>query len=196
MSPFDVYKTYIGIKNHFTKKEYDYHRYNGKVKASISTFNKRKDRIFFERMSRQKNDSEILDFFVSNFSYSSDPQSLWIGEIIKNGEDVFKKWKRKIESLSYVFKEEISENLTIDDCNQYFKIDKNRHPTIFKLFLQNKISIETLIILNKLIKYKGYFDSNLKDPVWMFTSMKIDKYSSFLYINEGKFKTILKESLK
>ena len=35
MTPFEVYKTYLSIKNHFTKDKYDYHKYCGKTNASI-----------------------------------------------------------------------------------------------------------------------------------------------------------------
>ena len=63
MTPFDVYKTYLGLKNHFTKDKYDYHRYNGKTRASLQSFYKRKDRYWFEKMSRQKNDQEVVNFF-------------------------------------------------------------------------------------------------------------------------------------
>ena len=63
MTPFDAYKTYLALKNHFSKPKYDYFKYAGKSRASIESFNKRKDRYWFERISRQKNDEEIKNFF-------------------------------------------------------------------------------------------------------------------------------------
>ena len=65
--PFDTYKCYLSLKNHFTKDSYDYHKYCGKSRATIQSFYKRKDRMWFEKISRQKTDQEILDFFVANF---------------------------------------------------------------------------------------------------------------------------------
>ena len=67
MTDFEVYKTYLAFKNHFTKKTYDYHKYCGRSRASKESFYKRKDRYFFERISRQKNDEQIKEYFVSNF---------------------------------------------------------------------------------------------------------------------------------
>ena len=67
MMPFDTYKTYLALKNHFTKDNYDYHKYCGKVRASVDSFYKRKDRFWFERVSRNKTDKEVLNYFVSNF---------------------------------------------------------------------------------------------------------------------------------
>ena len=67
MTDFEVYKTYLAFKNHFTKKTYDYHKYCGRSRASKESFYKRKDRYFFERISRQKKDEEVKAYFVANF---------------------------------------------------------------------------------------------------------------------------------
>ena len=89
MSPFEVYSNFLAFKNHFTKKNYDYFKYCGKTRASLDSFHKRKDRYFFEKISRQKNDEEIKSFFVANFAECNDPERLWIGDIIRNG--IYKK---------------------------------------------------------------------------------------------------------
>ena len=86
MMPFDCYKIYLALKNHFTRDSYDYHKYSGKTRATVEAFYKRKDRFWFEKFARQKDDKEIVDFFVSNFIYSTDPATMWIGEMIKEGE--------------------------------------------------------------------------------------------------------------
>jgi hypothetical protein len=98
VQPFDVYKSYLGLKNHFTKKTYDYHKYGGKSRASIQSFYKRRDRFFFEKLSRQKDDSEVVEYFVANFVSCDDPQALWIGQIMKEGEENYSDWKRKNQS--------------------------------------------------------------------------------------------------
>ena len=84
---FDAYKSYLGLKNHFTKPKYDYHKYCGKSRSSLQSFYKRRDRFFFEKLSRsKKDDAEVIEFFVSNFVACDDPQSLWIGEIMSRME--------------------------------------------------------------------------------------------------------------
>ena len=107
MVPFDTYKTYLALKNHFTKDSYDYHKYQGKSRASLQSFYKRKDRYWFEKLSRQKEDKEVVDFFVANFVSCTDPQTVWIGELIKEGEIRYKSWQKRIQSLSYLFKHEL-----------------------------------------------------------------------------------------
>lgn len=182
----------MALKNHFTNKNYNYFTYNGKVKANIQSFYKRKDRFYFEKMSRQKSDEEIINFFVSNFASCDDPQSLWIGQIIKEGEEKYKNWMRKKQSLSYIFKEEVS-IFNSKNFDEMFNIEDNKHPKILKEFLQKKISLETMIILNNILDYKKQFDQKLLDPVWEFVSMRIEKYTPFLHIDSNKFKLILKE---
>src|SRR5210317_1400797 len=133
MVPFDTYKTYLALKNHFTKDSYDYHKYQGKSRASLQSFYKRKDRYWFEKLSRQKEDKEIIDFFVSNFTSCSDPGSLWIGEMIKEGESRYTSWQKRIQSLTYLFKQESQEIFengveTVFDCSK-------GHPPLLKKFL-------------------------------------------------------------
>lgn len=193
MNPFECYKIYLSIKNHFTKDSYDYHKYCGKSRATVQSFYKRKDRFWFEKISRQKSEKEILDFFVSNFVSCSDPQSLWIGEIIREGESNYKNWCKKIQSLSYIFKEEIDSVFSNKNFDKIFEIEEGRHPQLLKDYLQGKISLESMIILDRILGYKKDFDKKLHDPIWNFVSMKITKYSSFLHTDVFKFKQILKE---
>jgi hypothetical protein len=191
MVPFDTYKTYLALKNHFTKDSYDYHKYQGKSRASLQSFYKRKDRYWFEKLSRQKDDKEIINFFVSNFTSCSDPGSLWIGEMIKEGESRYTSWQKRIQSLTYLFKQESQEIFengveTVFDCSK-------GHPTLLKMFLSGQISIETLVIYDKIFLFGKNFDKKLKDPVWETVSLKIKKYSPFLHIDVFHYKKILKE---
>jgi hypothetical protein len=192
MMPFDSYKCYLSLKNHFTKESYDYHKYCGKSRATVQSFYKRKDRFWFEKVVRQKSDQEVVDFFVANFVSCSDPQSLWIGEIMKEGETRYKEWQKKVQSLSYLFKEESQQIFSQHKFEEVFDCSKS-HPVLLKMFLSGKISLETLVIYDKIFMYGNNFDKKLKDPVWESVSMKIKKYNPFLNIDVLKFRKILKE---
>ncbi len=193
VTPFEAYKSYLGLKNHFTKDKYDYHKYCGKSRATVQSFYKRRDRFFFEKLSRQKTDEEVIEFFVSNFVSCNDPQSLWIGEIMQNGDTNYTDWKRKHQSLSYVFKEEVENIFGGKDFDSIFKIEGTKHPVIVKEHLQNNISLESLIILDRIIGFKKDFDKKLRDPVWEFLSMRLKKYDSFINIDVFRYKKILKD---
>ena len=62
-----------------------------------------------------------------------------------------------------------------------------------KEHLQNNVSLETLIVLNRILGFKKDFDKKLDDPVWKFLSMRVEKYNAFINIDVFKFKKILKE---
>jgi len=190
--PFDAFREYLALKNHFTKKSYDYHKYCGKSRATVQSFYKRKDRFWFEKVVRQKTDKEVVDFFVANFVSCSDPQSLWIGEIMKEGETRYKEWQKKVQSLSYLFKEETQQLFSQHKFEQVFDCSKS-HPVLLKMFLSGKISLETMVIYDRIFLYGNNFDKKLKDPVWESVSMKIKKYNPFLNIDVLKFRKILKE---
>ena len=192
MMPFDSYKCYLAMKNHFTKDSYDYIKYRGKSRATLNAFYKRKDRFWFEKFSRQKSDKEIEEFFIANFSSCPDPESLWIGEMIKEGEGRYQDWQKKVQSLSYVFKEE-AESLFVDNkVDDVFDCSKG-HPPILKSYLGGKTSLETLVICDRIFEYGKDFDKKLKDPVWETVSRRVKKYSPFLNINVPRYKKILKE---
>jgi hypothetical protein len=192
MMPFDAYLQYLALKNHFTKDSYDYHKYCGKSRATIQSFYKRKDRMWFEKVSRQKTDQEVIDFFVANFVSCNDPETLWIGEMIKEGEGRYTNWQKKIQSLSYLFKQESEYLFEENKFEEVFNCSKG-HPVLLKRFLSGNISLETLVLYNKIFSYSTNFDKKLKDPVWETVSRRIRKYNSFLNIDVFKFKKILKE---
>ena len=192
MMPFDAYRCYLSLKNHFTKDHYDYHKYRGKTRATVQAFYKRKDRFWFEKFARSKNDKEVEEFFVSNFIYSTDPATMWIGEMIKEGDGRYTEWKKKVQSLSYIFKEEaesVFEKKKVDDV---FNCSKG-HPPILKSYLGGSTSLESMGIYDIILGYGMDFDKRLNDPVWETVSRKIKKYKPFLNINVPHYKKILKE---
>ena len=191
--PVDAYRQYIALKNHFTKEKYDYHRYNGKSRATVQSFYKRKDRFWFEKLARNKDDKEVVEFFISNFITCTDPNKLWIGEMIKEGEDRYTSWKKRTQSMTYTFKEEIDSIFSNNNFESMFALDGSRHPQILKEYLRDNISLETLVICDMILEFRSNFDKHLDDPVWLSVSMKMRKYSSFLNIDVSRYKKILKE---
>ena len=190
--PFETYKTYLAMKQHFTKDKYDYHKYCGRSRATLSAFHKRKDRYFFEKMSRSHPDKEIEDYFVANFVSCKDPETLWIGEIIREGDDNFRQWLKKVQSLSYVFKEDATSLFEEQRMDDVFDCSSG-HPPILKSYLGGFTSLETLVICDRILGYVKNFDKKLKDPVWETVSRRIKKYTPFLNINVPRYKKVLKE---
>jgi hypothetical protein len=192
MTPFDAYKTYLAIKNHFSKDKYDYFKYAGKSRASITSFNNRKDKYWFEKLARQKNDEQIKDFYVSNFIESTDPSTMWIGSMIRAGDIYYKDWVKRQQSLKYLFIQESESMLSEYNIEQLFDASR-QHPPIVKKFLSGTISLETLVIYDKIFLFGKQFDKKILDPVWETLSLKIKKYSPFLNIDVSEYKSALRK---
>ena len=70
VTPFETYQAYLGMKSHFTNPKYDFFRYGGKSRATMSSFNKRKDKYWFEKTSRKYSDQEVIDFLLSPCTFT------------------------------------------------------------------------------------------------------------------------------
>jgi hypothetical protein len=192
MSPFECYQHYLSLKSHFTNPKYDFFKYGGKSRATITSFNKRKDKYWFEKSSRKYSDKEIVDYFLANFLAADNPQNIWIGEIINSGERKYTEWMKRQQSLTYLFKEQSEELLSETKLEDAFNCSKG-HPPVLKKFLGGKICIETLVIYDKIFLFGNVFDTKLLDPVWETVSLKIKKYNPFLNIDKFQYKKLLRE---
>ena len=192
VTPFETYQTYLSMKSHFTNPKYDFIKYGGKSRATMSAFNKRKDKYWFEKTSRKYSDEEIVNFLLANFVTTDNPQNLWIGEIINSGERNYADWKRRKQSLTYLFKEQTEKLIYENNLEEVFDCSKG-HPPLLKKYLGGEISLETLTILEKVFSFAKNFDNKLKDPVWESVSLKIKKYIPFININVFHYKNVLRE---
>ena len=192
VTQFETYQSYLSMKSHFTNPKYDFFRYGGKSRATMSSFNKRKDKYWFEKTSRKYSDEEVLNFLLANFVNTDNPQNLWIGEIINSGERTYAEWMRRRQSLTYIFKEQSEKLLSEIELEELFSCSKG-HPLILKKYLGGEVSLETFVILEKIFSFGKDFDKKLDDPVWESVSLKIKKYIPFININVFHYKKILRE---
>ena len=194
VTPFETYQHYLSLKNHFTNPKYDFFKYGAKTRASLTSFHKRKDRYWFEKTSRKYDNKEVVNFLVSNFVAADSPDNLWIGSIINSGERIYQEWMRRQQSLTYLFKEQSNELLSENKLEDVFNCSKG-HPIILKKFLSGQLSLETLVIYDKIFGFSKTFDKKLDDPVWETVSLKIKKYTPFINTDIFQFKKILRDVL-
>ena len=192
VTPFETYQSYLSMKSHFTNPKYDFFKYGGKSRATMSSFNKRKDKYWFEKTSRKYSDEEVLNFLLANFVTTDNPQNLWIGEIINSGERNYAEWMRRKQSLTYLFKEQSEKLLLETNLEKVFDCSKG-HPLVLRKYLGGELSLETLAILEKIFSFAKDFDQKLKDPVWETVSLKLKKYIPFININVFHYKKILRK---
>ena len=187
MTPFETYKEYLFIKNHFTIKKYDYFRMKSNPpKFNEDKFNARKDVKFFLKLSKHP---DLTNFLVSNFYLNP---KLWIGNLVysETAEKNYKDWIKKQQSLTYSLKEELSE--LDENFNNNFIVPKNEHPILLKKFLSKKISLETLFFILELSDAVKYWDLRMKeDIIWNEVKSKINKYIPFIEYEKDKIKQII-----
>jgi hypothetical protein len=184
-STFEVYKDYLALRNHFTKPEYDYIKYNGKIKANEKAFESRKDKFFFQKLAKRP---DYHNFLIANLSY--DP-SLWIRDLAysEEADARYNAWKKRQQSLSYVVKSELSQLNSDFDSN--FKCG-DEHPPLFKLYLGGHISLETLCILLSITGALKHWDKAMEyDLIWRQTRLKIVKYIPFINYDHNKIKSLI-----
>ena len=113
MTPFEAYKLYIAIKQHFSSPSYDFFKYNGKVRVSADNFETRKDKYMFYKLSKRDDAMEYLVAILSQHP------NVWVGEMFEpKYEQLYKDYLKKKESLTYTFKNDI-DNL-LDDFDKNF----------------------------------------------------------------------------
>ena len=195
MDAFEAYKIYTAVKNHFVLDSYDYFKYNKKINLSYDSFLKRRDKIFFAKLGKRKEDY-LEDFLVANFLH--DPK-IWIGELLsEESEARYKDWKRKQESLTYVFKNEVEfmDGWDSNQLNMWFDVDLESHPRIIRMYLRKEISLETLTILNSILNFIKRYDAQIKDPIYKEVSKLCRKYQPFLKYDRNKAKSILRDLIQ
>lgn len=180
MTGFEVYKMYLALRQHFTKDNYDYVKYRGKVNASEKSFRERRDRYFFDKIASKYKDCEILNYFVANFMH--DPK----GYIKSFSDGNYEKWKVYNESLGYNLRQDVHVLLNNysspyqDKFDKIFIIEDRQHPLVLKHYLAGDISLETLVIFEKCLGFVSKFDTKLADPIWKDVRNRIKKYEPFL----------------
>jgi hypothetical protein len=187
MTPFEAYKLYLAVKQHFTAPSYDYFKYNGKVKANLESFESRKDKYMFYKLSKKEN---LLDYLVANLS--EDP-NIWVGDLVnQDSELVYKKYMSRKESLTYIFKNDI-DNL-LEDFDQNFKVENGDYPPLLKLLIRKKINKETFIIINDCVSFFASWNKNIIDPVlWPTISMNCKKLYPFMNFEKEKYCRLLRD---
>ena len=185
MTPFEAYKEYLAIKNHFNRPDYDYFTYNGKSNSNLDTFNKRKDKLFFMKLAKH---SDVKNFLIANFAIN---QKSWIKDISysEDCERNYKEWLKKQQSLQYYFKQDLSK--LSENFNDNFLVKSNEHPVLLKKYLGKEICLETLCILLKITGAKKHWDNKMSyDLIWNDLSVKVEKYTPFINFDKEVMKKI------
>lgn len=195
MKPFEAYQTYITLKAHFKNSGFDYHRF-GKVKVSPEAFDRRKDRYYFEKLSRRYSRDEIVEFFLSQILANK----TWVGDMLgEDAEQIHLSRLKRVQSLQYLVKNEMNklwENCKDDpECfDKMFVQDRSTHPKIFRALMEKTLSPETFLVLNDLLDFTKRWQMD-GDPIWEEVGIPILRYAPFLHLDtrRDELKRIISE---
>ncbi len=190
MTGYEAFCLYSSLKLHFTQESYDYFKYGGKSRTSIDAFENKKDKWFYYKLSRRfTNDEQARDFLVANFLHSPD---VWIGHLLTDDSDVHYRARQKvIQSLSYTFTNEIKPLMSQENPNDWLMVQDGEYPLMLRMLLHGEVSIETICILNSIMKFLPMWDKKITDTIhYPATSLKIKKYTPFIQFDPTKYKLI------
>ena len=179
------------MKRHFSSDSYDYHKYNGKVKANQHSFDIRKDKYFFYKLSKQKN---VEEFLLANFVDGDN--DFWIGQLRDDKcTAAYENYRKRKQSLTYVFKEDLSK--LKDDFDENIVVPPNEHPYLLRLYMRKDICIETLTLIDMMVYNYKYWDKKLHDDViWPQVRTKSLNYRPFMSVDINKYKAIVIDRFK
>jgi hypothetical protein len=190
MNEFEAYQKYIALKLHFTS-DYDYFKYNGKTNVTLNSFNERKDKFHFKKIVKKYGDENIIEYFVANLIN----EKPWIGSM-----DVatYSQWLGRIQSIEYIFENDSKNLLTnVESFDIIFTSVDGNHPKLVRAFLGKKITLETLVVFEKLLHYRKRFDTEIKEQIiWPKVSRLIEKYEPFIEADTNRCKKLLIEIIE
>ncbi len=195
---FDVYRTFLAMKQHFSNPKYDFFMYDGKVNAKESTYQARNDFYFFESLAKKLTPLEVKEYLLSNFVYADDPSKVWIGNIKRTGKDKWIAWQKQNQNLRYNFQQDLNSIVNLMDSrklsfNDIFSCDAG-HPWLLRLYIKKEINLESIIILDMVLKFMLVWDKTMDDPLWSALSLKIKKYKPFMSIPVKDYKDLMKST--
>lgn len=193
---FGAYAIYNALHLHFTSNSYNYHKYHGKTNVSKDTFLKRKDKYYFHKLSRKYSLEELVEFYVANFI---DGGVRWVGDISgEDGESRYRSWKKRKESLTYIFQSNLDFLLDqVDKPDKLLVVKSGNYPRLLEVAMQGNIEVETLCILNDLLNFLPMWTKKVTDDIiWPEWKRKIEKYTPFIDYNKTKYKLLLTQKIK
>lgn len=191
MTPYESYCLFLAIKMHFTSPQYDFFKYNGKVRSNIDSFHKRRDKYHFARLAKLK---DPMGYLVAQ--YVSGTFTGWAGDLFsEEAERVYTQYLARQQSITYNFQSDLGK--LEEDFISKFKVREGQHPDILVMFKRDAISIETFTILNNHLNFFPIWDKKIKDTViWPSIRDRCLKYRPFLHYDKVKVKCMLHDHLE
>ena len=135
-------------------------------------------------------EKDLLTYFVSNFKNGVG----YVGDMInEDGQKNYLDHKRIQESIHRVFSIDINKLMNRELLfDKLFKSVDGQLPLVIKLWMQEEISLETVVILNSIFGFMPRESEKITDTIiWPDTRRKIVKYTPFVNYNKDKCMKLL-----
>lgn len=188
MDGFRAFKYFQAIKLHFTSERYDAIEMNGRVSGSRETFDKRRDRGLFEKLSRKfDTDKELIQFLIANFAYGH-------RNVVYSSESdsYYDLWMKRKESISRVFETDLYGIISHMEKNKLpgeslFSIDTGM-PELLSLYIGGFVTLETMVILQSFDDYLSKWEPIIM--LWHDHFLVIKKSSRFVKFKKDRVQSI------
>ena len=190
VSGFRTWQIATATNMHFKSASFDAFKFHFKSKnLSMSAFEKRKDKYFFEKLAHKLQKEEVVKQYVFANVFFDDKS--WIGHMV---EEPYKEYTKRLQSFSYLFTQELK---TID-FNNALNSQNGEIPDIIKKYLYGSIMAESVIAINMVTDFIRIADGKVTDTLlWPDVKMKLEKATPFIreMIDATKIKTIIVKQL-
>jgi hypothetical protein len=198
---FNYYRYFIAIKLHFKNKKYNFFQNAGKTNASVSAFNGRNDRYFFEKMAKVFNTEKFLDKCLTEVKKNRNFSSRDL--FSPDNESRYLKRKGYLESFKSSFDRELSEvvNYCLKnrvDMQLLLQGTEEQKPHIYLLLQRGVISEETYLCFDRTFDVSVHLAKFSLDPLVTDTEFFLQKYYPFVakyFPRDSELQNILSKSL-
>ena len=171
MDGFKAYKLYMALKLHFTSPSYNVFERRGRLKGTYEKYLQRPDYGLFEKVGHKWNERDYIRYIAANFMYRN-PNVIYDEE---DGQANYTEYNRRKQSITKIFADDVQ------------KIVDSKCKDVLQLYLQGKVTIETMVILDSfddIVAKARQKESNVL--MWGDDLLRIEKAKGFVKYNPNK----------
>lgn len=160
MTGYQTYQIYQSLKLHFTS-DYDAVKYNFKTAVRQDTFERRRDRYFFEKLSRRFDKEKLIHYFTSNLIQNPNG---WIGDM---SDEIYNAYIARYDKLTYMLSQDM--NLMSDKGYSFDQLcttsDNNTSNPLLESLRSGEIQLESVVLVDIMVNFLNRLKSDLSDPL-------------------------------
>jgi hypothetical protein len=191
---YEAFGLYQALKLHFTTDSYDFFKYGGKSRTSVESFDNRKDKYHFHKLSRRLTTrDDLILFLVANIL---NKENVWVGDLLtEESETIFRQRQKVIQSMSYIFENDCRKVFDgISNPNEILQSESGDYPILLTKALRKEIELESLVMMNNILGFLPMWNRKIADTIrWPDFHRKVTKYAAFLPKDVVKYKLIMKK---